>query len=347
MTIAKKNPIQGPTHLMKSIRLMKALHRPLTGSNLFALALMAFSLSSSADDFPNKAMSITVPNPPGGQNQIHAQPLSAILERLTGQPAPVINRAGGTGAIGTAYVMNQPPDGLSLLVTTPNIYLALEKDKLYAIKSPYTHEQIGLVALLSADPLALATHPSMPIKSVKEFITLAKSKPGEIIFSTSGPFSITHMPMAMLMNAEKLKMRHLPTTGGGPAIIEVLGGHAQFTASGPGAIYPYVKSGKLRALATWGTQSHPALPEVKTLKSMGYDMEAYLWVGVFTASAVPETTMVKLRGLVHKATQEPAFKQALENVKVVPDYRDGAEFRKFYDADLKRMSAVIKSIGKL
>jgi tripartite-type tricarboxylate transporter receptor subunit TctC len=309
--------------------------------------LAALSTQTQAQDFPSKAMNITVPNPPGGQNQIHAQPLSAVLEKMTGQPAPVVNRPGGTGAAGTAFVFNQPPDGHSLLVTTPNIYLAIEKDKLYGVKSPYTLEQAGLIALLSADPLTMAVHPSLPVKSVKEFVALAKSKPGEIVFSSSGPYGITHTPIAMLMDAAGLKMRHLPTTGGGPAIVQVLGGHAQVTASGPGAVYPHVKSGKLRALANWGTKPHPSLPDVQPLKSMGYDMEAYLWVGLFTSAAVPEATMSKLRDLVRKAVNEPAFKTALDNVQVVPDYRDSPDFRKFFDADHKRMAAVVKGIGKI
>ncbi len=316
--------------------------------SLLAIACATLAVcTAQAQDFPSKAMNITVPNPPGGQNQIHAQPLSAVLEKMTGQPAPVVNRPGGTGAAGTAFVFNQPPDGHSLLVTTPNIYLAIEKDKLYGVKSPYTLEQAGLVALLSADPLTMAVHPSLPVKSVKEFVALAKAKPGEMVFSSSGPYGITHTPMAMLMDAAGLKMRHLPTTGGGPAIVQVLGGHAQVTASGPGAVYPHVKSGKLRALANWGTKPHPSLPEVQPLKSMGYNMEAYLWVGLFTSAAVPEATMTKLRDLIRKAVNEPAFKQALDNVQVVPDYRDSPDFRKFFDADHKRMAAVVKSIGKI
>ena len=315
---------------------------------LLAVACAAITMCAAhAQDFPSKAMNITVPNPPGGQNQIHAQPLSAIIEKMTGQPAPVVNRPGGTGAAGTSFVFNQPPDGHSLLVTTPNIYLAIEKDKLYAVKSPYTLEQAGLVALLSADPLTMAVHPSLPVKSVKEFVALAKAKPGELVFSSSGPYGITHTPIAMLMDAAGLKMRHLPTTGGGPAIVQVLGGHAQVTASGPGAVYPHVKSGKLRALANWGVKPHPSLPDVQPLKSMGYDMEAYLWVGVFTSAAVPEATMTKLRDLVRKASNDPAFKQALENVQVVPDYRDAPDFRKFFDADHKRMAVVVKNIGKI
>jgi len=311
-----------------------------------ALALVLAATAGYGQDYPARAISITVPNPPGGMNQIHAQPLSAVIERLTKQPAPVVNRPGGTAAVGTAYVANQP-DGYNILVTTPNLYLVIEKDKLYGIKSPFSLDQIALLALLSADPLIMVVHPSLPVKTAKQLVALAKSKPNELVFSTSGPYGITHTPQALFMDATQTKMRHLPTTGGGPAITQTLGGHAQVTGGGPAAIYTYVKSGKLRAIASWGVKPHPALPEVPTFKSQGIDIEAYLWVGLFTSAGVPEPIQLKMRELIAKVAADPGFKQALENVQVVPDYRDAPEFRKFFDADYKRMAAAIKSIGKL
>lgn len=314
---------------------------------LSALALSAVAAGVCAQDYPMRPISITVPNPPGGMNQIHAQPLSSVIERLTKQPAPVVNRPGGTSAVGTAYVANQPPDGHNILVTTPNLYLVIEKDKLYGIKSPYSLDQIVLLALLSADPLIMVVHPSMPVKDVKQLVALAKSKPNEIVYSSSGPYGITHTPTAMFLDAYKIKMRHLPTTGGGPAVTQALGGHSQVTGGGPSVVYPYIKNGQLRAIASWGAKPYPALPAVPTFKSMGKDIEAYLWVGLFTTAGVPEPVLKKMRELIAKAAADPAFKQALENVQVVPDYRDAPEFKKFFDTDYKRMAAAIKAIGKL
>jgi tripartite-type tricarboxylate transporter receptor subunit TctC len=119
--------------------------------------LLLAATAAAAQDFPTKALNITVPNPPGGMNQVHAQPLSVVLERITGQPAPVVNRPGAVAAAGTAYVVNQPPDGHSLLVTTANLHLAVEKDKLYGAKTPYSLNQIAFVALMSADPLIMGS----------------------------------------------------------------------------------------------------------------------------------------------------------------------------------------------
>jgi tripartite-type tricarboxylate transporter receptor subunit TctC len=315
---------------------------------LLLAAALGFAATVHAQDYPSKAINIVVPNPPGGMNQIHAQPLSAILEKITNQPAVIVNRPGGTGAVGTAYVVNQPPDGYTILVTVPNLYLVTEKDKLYGIKSPYTLDQVALLARLSADPLIMVVHPSMPVKSPKELAAIAKAKPNEIVFSSSGPYGITHTPTAMFMDAAGIKMRHLPTTGGGPAILQVLGGHAQLTGGGPAAVFAHVQSGKLRAIASWGVKPHPAFPKLPTLQSLGYkNVEAYLWVGLFTSAAVPEPTLKKMRELIRKVAADPSFKQTLEKIHVVPDYLDAPEFKKFFDADYARMAAAIKKIGKL
>jgi tripartite-type tricarboxylate transporter receptor subunit TctC len=314
---------------------------------LTAFALSLAAVGGHAQDYPSRPIFITVPNPPGGMNQIHATPLSTVMEKIAKQPAPVVNRSGGTAAVGTAYVANQPPDGYNILVTTPNLYLVIEKDKIYGIKSPYSLDQIALLALLSADPLIMVVHPSMPVKNVKDLVALAKSKPNEIVYSSSGPYGITHTPTAMFLDAYKIKMRHLPTTGGGPAVTQALGGHSQVTGGGPSVVYPYIKSGQLRAIASWGAKTYPSLPDVPTFKSMGQDIEAYLWVGLFTTAGVPEPVFKRMRELIAKVAADPVFKQALENVQVVPDYRDAPEFRKFFDADYKRMAAAVKAIGKL
>jgi tripartite-type tricarboxylate transporter receptor subunit TctC len=313
---------------------------------LIAVACAA-TFGAQAQGFPNKAITVVVPNPPGGMNQIHAQPLSAVLERLTKQPAPVVNRAGGTAAVGTAYVANQPPDGHTLLVTTPNIYLVIEKDKLYGIKSPYTLAQIQPVALMSADPLIMAIHPSIPAKNGKEFAAVVKKTNGASTFSSSGPYGITHVPFEMFCEATGIKMRHVPTTGGGPAITQLLGGHVDTTASGAAAIHPHVVSGKLKPIGNTGAKRHPSFPDTATFKEQGIDLEAYLWVGVFTAAGIPDATLTQLRDLIRKAATDPSFAETLAKVQVVPDYRDTQEFKAFFDADYKRMAKAVQKIGKI
>ena len=314
---------------------------------LLAVACAFAASSALAQSFPSKAMTVVVPNPPGGMNQIHAQPLSAIIERLTKQPAPVVNRSGGTAAVGTAFVANQPADGHTLLVTTPNIYLVIEKDKLYGIKSPYSLAQIQPVALMSADPLIMVTHPSVPVKTAKEFAALLKKKTGVYTFSSSGPYGITHVPFEMFIDSVGIKMRHVPTTGGGPAITQALGGHVDATASGAAAIHPHVVSGKLKPIGNTGAKRHPSFPDTPTFQEQGIDVEAYLWVGLFTTAGLPDATLNQLRDLVRKAAQDPTFVEALKNVQVIPDYRDVNEFKTFFEADYKRMAKAVQKIGKI
>lgn len=312
-----------------------------------ALAFALVSTAALAQDYPARAINLIVPNPPGGMNQIHAQPLGAVIEKLYKQPAPVLNKPGGTAAAGTAFVANQPPDGYNVLVTTPNLYLATEKDKLFGIQSPYTLDQIVPVALMSADPLAFCVQSENPVKTVKELVAAAKAKQGTMSFSSSGPYGITHVPTAMFLDAAGIKMRHVPTTGGGPALIQLLGGHVDIHAGGLAAVFPHLKSGKLRPLGLTDVKRSPSLPDVPTMKEVGYDVEAYLWVGLFTAAGVPEATMTKLRDVIRKAVADPLFRDAMTKSQVAIDYRDAPEFKKFFDADYKRMAVAVKAIGRL
>ena len=200
-----------------------------------ALVFVLAATGGYAQDYPTRAITITVPNPPGGMNQIHAQPFSAIWEKIAKQPAPVVNRPGATSALGTAWVVvQQPADGYSLLVSTANLHLVIEKDKLYGAPTAYSLDQVELLALLSADPIIMVAHPSLPVKTAKEVAALARSKPNEIVFSSSGVYGVTHTPMQLFMDAAKVKMRHLPTTGGGPMMNAILGGHAKVVMSTTG-----------------------------------------------------------------------------------------------------------------
>ncbi|HYC49146.1 MAG TPA: tripartite tricarboxylate transporter substrate binding protein [Burkholderiales bacterium] len=314
---------------------------------LAAIAVSSFAAVANAQEaYPSRAITITVPNPPGGMNQITAQPLSAVIEKLTKQPAPVINRPGGTAAVGTAYVATQKPDGYNILVTTPNIYLVVEKNKALNVESPYKLEQIQLLALTSADPLVLTVNADATYKSAKELIADAKAKDGQLSFSSSGPYGVTHVPFAMFLDAYGLKMRHVPTTGGGPAVTQLLGGHVNATSQGRAALYPHIKSGKLRALATFGAKRPATLPDTPTFIELGQPLEAYLWVGLFTTAGVPDATLKSMRDLIRRALTDPLYKQAMDKAGIEIDYRDTPEFVKFFQADHKRMAPVVAKLAK-
>jgi tripartite-type tricarboxylate transporter receptor subunit TctC len=314
---------------------------------LVALALSSFAAAVGAQEaYPSRAITITVPNPPGGMNQITAQPLSAVIEKLTKQAAPVINRPGGTAAVGTAYVATQKPDGYNILVTTPNIYLVVEKNRAQGIESPYRLEQIQPIALTSADPLVFCVQTESPHKSIKEFIAEAKAKDGQLAYSSSGPFGVQHVPFAQFLQVTGLRMRHVPTTGGGPAVTQLLGGHVQAHAGGLAAVAPHVRGNKFRALASWGAKRHRDLPDVATFKELGFDLEAYLWVGLFTTAGVPEPTLKAMRDLMRRAVNDPLYQQAMQKANVEVDYRDTPEFVKFFQADHQRLAPVVAALAK-
>jgi tripartite-type tricarboxylate transporter receptor subunit TctC len=310
---------------------------------VLATAVLVFAATSATaqDAYPSRAIQIIVPNPPGGMNQITAQPLSAVIERLYKQPAPVVNKPGGTAAVGTAYVANLKPDGYAILVTTPNLYLVPEKNKAQNAEQPYKLEQIQPIALTSADPLVFVVQTESPYKTIKDFIADAKAKDGQLTYSSSGPYGVTHVPFAMFTHLAGIRMRHVPTTGGGPAVTQLLGGHVQATGQGLAAVSVHIKAGKFRPLATWGGKRSASLPDVPTFRELGYDLEAYLWVGLFTTAGVPEPTFNAMRELVRKAIHDPTYQQAMQKSDVEVDYRDTPEFVKFFQADYKRLGPAV------
>ena len=311
-----------------------------------ATLLFAATTALAQEAYPSRAIQIIVPNPPGGLNQMTAQPLSAVIEKLYRQPAPVVNKPGATAAVGTAYVATQKADGYNILVTTPNIYLVIEKNKAQNVESPYRLDQLQPLALTSADPLLFTVQAESPYSSIKDFIAYAKAREGQLVYSSSGPFGITHVPFAMFAEAAGLRMRHVPTTGGGPAVMQLLGGHVQATAGGLGAVAPHIKAGKLRGLASWGARRHANAPDVATFKELGYELEAYLWVGLFTTAGVPEPTLNAMREMLRHVMNDPLYRQPIEKSNVEIDYRDTPEFARFFALDYKRLAPVVERLAK-
>jgi tripartite-type tricarboxylate transporter receptor subunit TctC len=186
------------------------------------------------------------------------------------------------------------------------------------------------------------------MEELKEVLDEAKKRPGEIVFASAGLYGATHVPMEMILNAAGgLKMRHLPTAGGGPATTAVLGGHADLWASTIGPATPHIKSGKIRPLAVTSVKRHEFFPDIPTLKELGYDVEYYLWIGLFAPKATPPPVVKVLRDATRQAVQDPEFKAALEKLSAPAAYQDADEFKAWLDADAARLADVIKKIGKV
>jgi tripartite-type tricarboxylate transporter receptor subunit TctC len=308
--------------------------------------LAAFSVQAQ-ETYPSRSVTMIVPFPPGGVADITGRPTAAALEKILKQPVAIANRPGAGGAVGNAAVANAKPDGYTVLMALSSISVIPEADKLFDRKPAYSLDQLAPVALISADPVILVVHPSLPVKTLKEVIALGRKQPGELSFSSSGVYGALHLPVEMFLHATKLKMRHVPTTGGGPAITQLLGGHVTMTVGGPAAITSHVKAGKLRTIVSWGAERHPNYPEVPTFKEQGYDIVYYIWAGMFVPVATPASVVKVLRDATRQAVADPEFKAQMAKFNSPVQYLDAPEFAKYLEADAKRLAVVVKNIGKV
>ena len=314
----------------------------------FASVLLAGVFGVHAQEtFPTRAITLIVPFPPGGVAEITGRPTAMAMEKILKQPLALVNRPGAGGAVGNAAVANAKPDGYTLLMALSSISVIPAADQLFDRKPAYSIDQFATIALISADPTILVSHPSLPVKNIKELVALARARQGQMSFSSSGIYGALHMPMEMFLHHYKLKMRHVPTTGGGPAITTLLGGHVEMTAGGPAAITVHVKSGKLRPHVSWGAKRHENYPDVPTFKEQGADIEYYIWSGLMAPRATPEPVLKVLRDTVRKAVDDADFKTAMARVNSPIQYMDAPEFAKYWDADAKRLAAVVKVVGKV
>lgn len=335
---------------------MRRMHSlvALSGSwSIFSLAavlslLFAASFESVAQEkYPNRPITIVAPFPPGGVADLTARPVAAAMEKVLKNPVVVVNKTGAAGAVGMSFVANSKPDGYTLLMALSSISIIPEADKLFERKPAYTMDQLMPIALISADPTIFVVNASRPWKSVKEFVDDAKKRPGEISFSSSGVYGTLHMATEMFSHAAGIQLKHVPYAGAGPALTAILGGHVDTLASGPSVVIPQIKAGKIRPLAGWGAKRVAALPEVPTFKELGYDIEFYIWAGLFAPKGTPAPVMKTIREAVKQAVETPEFKAAMEKIQTPIAYLDAPEFQKFWDKDAKMLATAIKRVGKI
>lgn len=310
--------------------------------------VLALPLAAGAQEpFPTRPITLVVPFPPGGIADLTARPLAPALERVLKQPVVVANKAGAAGAVGMQWAAVAKPDGYTILVALVSISTIPEVDALFGRTPAYTRDQFVGIARLNADPPILVVGADTPWKSLKELVEDAKTRAGEITYSSSGVYGASHVPMEMFLHAAGLRMRHLPTTGGAPAMTAVLGGHAAMWASPPAIASPHLKAGKIRALATWGATRLAAFPDIPTMKELGYDIEYYLWAGLFAPKNVPANVVNALREATRLAVQDGEFKTAMEKIQTPIAYQDADEFRAWWDRDAQMLAGVIHRIGKV
>ena len=309
----------------------------------WALLFLAATVSAQ-EAFPTRAVTLVSPYPPGGAADLTARPLAPALEKVLKQPVIVVNRTGAGGAVGTQYVSQAPADGYTLMITVFSICTIPEADRVAGRKPRFTADQFVPIGRINADPTVVIVHPSTPWKSVKQLIADTKKRPNEILYVSAGPYSVAHMSMEIFQQVTGVKMRHLPTTGGGPAMTAIVAGHAFVSALSTGAVTPQAKAGKLRPLANTGAARLAAFPDIPTMKELGFDMEVYLWVGMFARKEVPAPALDVIRNAVKQAVTDSQFTAASMKMQMPPAYQDAAEFKKWWDNDCSRLASAIRRI---
>ena len=310
-------------------------------------AALATRAAAAQEVYPSRAVTFINPFPPGGAVDVVARPLAAVLEPILKQPVVIETKAGAAGQVGAQFAASAKPDGYTLLMHIVSISGFAEVDKLFGRQVKFTRDDFIPIARFIADPMVLVVNDQQPYKTLKEFVDDVKKKPNELIFSSSGLYGALHLPTALFMKAAGIQMKHLPTAGGGPAVTALLGNNSQVQASAIAAVISQIKAGKARPLAIFGAQRSPALADVPTFRELGYDIEFYLWVGMFAPKGTPAAIVAALREASKQAAADDKFVQAMKNLGQDVAYLDQAEFKAFWDTDAKRVEDAVHQIGKV
>jgi tripartite-type tricarboxylate transporter receptor subunit TctC len=317
---------------------------------LCAVGLLMGALVGTAgaqEPYPTRPVTIVVAFPPGGLADLTARPVAAALEHILKQPFVVSNKQGAAGAVGNQVVATSKPDGYTLLMALVSVSVLPEVDRLFGRPPTYTRDQLTGIARVNADPSMLVVRTDTPWKTFKDFVDDAKKRPGEIVFSSSGLYGAAHVPMEMIMQATGIKLRHLPTTGGGPMMNAILGGHSQAVMTPASLAVAHVKAGKLRFLVHTGTSPVAAFPDVPSLKSLGYDVEYTAWAGLVAPKATPPHVIKILRDAMRQAVKAPEVVGSHAKLETPIAYMDADEFNAWWAKDAARLAEVVKKIGKV
>ena len=326
------------------------------GLAFFKLAVLGLLLSlpslhsgnvQAQDKWPSRPITMIVPFPPGGVADTVGRPIAEALSRQLGEPVIIENKAGAGGGVGMAAVSKAKPDGYTILMTLSSISIIPEADKILGKEISYRTNQFAPIARFTADPTVLVVKADSPWKSYSEFVAGMKKNPGKYNFGSSGNYGTMHIPMEMIKLNDQFEMAHIPYTGAGPAIVALLGGQVDAIATGPASIVQQIKAGKVRALAHWGDGRLASLPDVPSLKELGEKIEFAQWSGLFVPKETPAPIIEKLRLAAKAAVNDEKVKTILEGAGSPIQYLDAPEFQKYWDADAKKMSDIVKKIGKV
>lgn len=320
---------------------------PRLPSSAFVLALVALfgglstAGSTHAQAFPNKPLRLIIPYPAGGASDLTARAVVSVADEYLGQPMVVVIRSGGGGAVGAEAAAKSKPDGYTLFMADPaNLIILPEVQKV--AYNPTDFVPVGQVASL---PALLMVQAGSPWKSAKDFVEDAKKNPGKLKHSAV-TFSPEHLMFEAMGVKYGVKLTHVPSTGGGPALASLLGGHVDVNGLYPPVAYPHIQAGKLRALGVATTKRWAALPDVPTLPEQGFDLDARLWLAIVTMKGTPKPVLAKLREAVKKISDDTSFKTIMTRMGQQVDYLTADELAKQWSTDQTTLKGIISQIVK-
>jgi tripartite-type tricarboxylate transporter receptor subunit TctC len=305
-----------------------------------ASLLAPVAASAQRDSFPNKPIRLIVPFPPGGSADPIARVIGQKMSEDLGQQIIVDNRPGGNAVIGTELVAKSPPDGYTLLlastshVTNPQL-----------VSTAYdAMKDFVPVATVSENPVILVVNPSVPAKTLQEFIALAKSRPTELNYSSAGSGNPNHLAGEMFNMMAGVKTTHIPYKGGAPAIADLLGGQVQFSYGSPIIVLPHIRQGKLRALAVSGSTRLSSLPDVPTFKESGLpDYQISIWNAVLAPAGTPKDVLAKLTAEMDRVMSLPEMKEKLDAGAMTRLNMTPAQFTTQMKSDMEKFGRIIKA----
>ena len=313
--------------------------------NAFAAALLfSVSLSTLAQNYPNRPLRIVMPFPAGTSvNDVLGRALAQRLSEPLGQQVIFDNRSGAAGTIGTEIVAKSPPDGYTLLLAVtgpmtiaPFVYPKLGYDTL---------RDFTPVALVALAPYIIVVHPSVPAKNLKELIALAKAHPGKLRYASAGTGSTPHLCTELFMSMAGINMLHIPYKGGTPAMIDTIAGHTQVSCTSVTNAAPFIKQGKVRGIGVTPLKRSPLLPDLLTLDEQGLKgFDVSQWMGIVAPAKTPQAIVQRLHQDIARVVNSPEYSKFIFQQGAEPALKGPEEFGALIRADLERWCKLVKAI---
>lgn len=299
-----------------------------------------FSAPAHAQTFPNKTIRLVIPYPPGGGNDVLGRMFAMRLSQSLGQAVVVDNRAGAGGNIGTEAVAHAAPDGYTLLYASNAFAIA---PALYP-QLNYSLKELAPVSLVASFPIVLITHPSVPVKTIKELVAYSKTR-GGLNYGSSGTGSANHLTGVLLNNLAGINNVHIPYKGAGPMMTAILGGEIETANPNVFTAAPYVRSGRVRAIAVTSSKPIASLPGVPTVAADYPGFDTNVWHGFFTTAGTPAPVIALLHREIVKALGTPEIREALENGGAESIGSTPAEFSAILATDVDKYAKLVKISG--